>query len=40
MSIIKSGKKKLDRKSGCVLIEGDGRRMDMLEDESTFRAYR
>lgn len=34
MSIIKSGKKKLDRKSGCVLIEGDGRRLDMLEDES------
>ena len=34
MNIIKTGKKKLDRGSECVLIEGDGRRLDMLEDES------
>ena len=34
MSMVKTYSKKMDSNSRCVLIEGDGRRLDMLEEES------
>lgn len=34
MSMVKTYSKKMDSNSKCVLIEGDGRRLDMLEEES------